>query len=315
MAVYKGTDAELTAVANAIRAKGGTSAQLEWPSGFVSAIEAIPVPSPGPEIVSWASGTDEQIVALIEAAHDGTIDLQQDAGWAVGDVRTIRVSEFTTPSSGGSKRHPEQDIDIVITSFDDYMNCGCVLQFDFKDAVCNDYSGTGSNVYCGDPMNDTSSCNGGYTGNSTYPDRSRMYRYVIPSLVDALPAWLKNILISFSLVSCNEWYDSSLVTSSGHKLALRSEYEVFGESTRSKVAEGSQISYYSTSANRIKKIGHDNSVSERSGNAGIWWLRSMDKSYTSGSYAQKMFCCVDSSGNDYGQGASGTNGLAPFGCL
>jgi hypothetical protein len=36
------TDTELTSVANAIRTKGGTSASLVYPAGFVSAIEAIP---------------------------------------------------------------------------------------------------------------------------------------------------------------------------------------------------------------------------------------------------------------------------------
>lgn len=35
-------DADLSAVADAIRAKGGTSAQLAFPAGFVSAVEAIP---------------------------------------------------------------------------------------------------------------------------------------------------------------------------------------------------------------------------------------------------------------------------------
>lgn len=35
-------DSDLTSVANAIRAKGGTSAQLVFPSGFVSAVDAIP---------------------------------------------------------------------------------------------------------------------------------------------------------------------------------------------------------------------------------------------------------------------------------
>lgn len=35
-------DADLTSVANAIRAKGGTSGQLAFPAGFVSAVEAIP---------------------------------------------------------------------------------------------------------------------------------------------------------------------------------------------------------------------------------------------------------------------------------
>lgn len=39
---YIASDTDLTAIANAIRTKGGTSAELEFPNGFVSAVEAIP---------------------------------------------------------------------------------------------------------------------------------------------------------------------------------------------------------------------------------------------------------------------------------
>lgn len=42
MANYIATDVELTAIANAIREKGGTSAPLTFPAGFVSAVEDIP---------------------------------------------------------------------------------------------------------------------------------------------------------------------------------------------------------------------------------------------------------------------------------
>lgn len=41
MADYLVTDTELTGVADAIRTKGGTSAALVWPSGYVDAIGAI----------------------------------------------------------------------------------------------------------------------------------------------------------------------------------------------------------------------------------------------------------------------------------
>lgn len=41
MANYKVTDSELTSIANAIRTKGGTSAQLEFPDDFISAVGAI----------------------------------------------------------------------------------------------------------------------------------------------------------------------------------------------------------------------------------------------------------------------------------
>lgn len=43
-------DADLTSVANAIRTKGGTSAQLAFPAGFVSAIQSIPSGGDLPDI-------------------------------------------------------------------------------------------------------------------------------------------------------------------------------------------------------------------------------------------------------------------------
>jgi len=42
MADYLVTDTELTSIADAIRTKGGTSASLTFPTGFVNAIDAIP---------------------------------------------------------------------------------------------------------------------------------------------------------------------------------------------------------------------------------------------------------------------------------
>lgn len=49
-------DSDLTSVADAIRAKGGTSASLAFPSGFVSAVEAIPS----------GGGGEAEIAALIQ---------------------------------------------------------------------------------------------------------------------------------------------------------------------------------------------------------------------------------------------------------
>ena len=80
------------------------------------------------QLVPWSSGTDDQIVAMIQAAHNGDIDLQTDGGWAVGDMRTITVDAF----SAWGYDFPQQDIDIVISEFGDYNNCGSVMQFDFK---------------------------------------------------------------------------------------------------------------------------------------------------------------------------------------
>lgn len=55
-------DSSLTAVANAIRAKGGTSAQLAFPAGFVSEIGNIPSGGGGISI-DWADVTEVTIGA------------------------------------------------------------------------------------------------------------------------------------------------------------------------------------------------------------------------------------------------------------
>ena len=55
MSTYRVSDTDLTSVANAIRTKGGTSEQLEFPTDFVSAISAISTGSS--EMTLLASGT------------------------------------------------------------------------------------------------------------------------------------------------------------------------------------------------------------------------------------------------------------------
>lgn len=63
MAEYLTNTTDLTAVANAIRAKGGTSAPLVYPDGFVSAINAIETGGGG--------GSDELVNSLIERTISG----------------------------------------------------------------------------------------------------------------------------------------------------------------------------------------------------------------------------------------------------
>lgn len=67
MADYKVTDTELTSIANAIRTKGGTQAQLEFPTGFVSAVNAIPTGGGGDD--DWKS-----LVNYIESSGTQWID-------------------------------------------------------------------------------------------------------------------------------------------------------------------------------------------------------------------------------------------------
>lgn len=270
---------------------GAEQTYMAWMDGTP---EPRPEPEPGPEPTpdpptpggsSWTNGTDEQVAALLDAAAAGTIDLQEDAGWRVGDVRTIRLSAFT---GGGNTAYAAQDVHIVISSFAEYMSCGNVLQFDFADYL-NTFQRINPN------WNDA----GGYGA-------SEMYTATLPAMVEALPAWLKLRLKTFSvLASEGDPNYSTIETVTGNKLALRSEVEVTGTTEHSNPGEGSQIPYYNTVSHRIKTFADG---TQYPGQYNGWWERSSTKRNYS-------FCYISGDGGAYSHFADQPLGLAPFGCL
>lgn len=66
-------DADLTSVANAIRTKGGTSASLAFPSGFVSAIADIPSGGGGWTEITAASSASNAMTCFILLFPNATI--------------------------------------------------------------------------------------------------------------------------------------------------------------------------------------------------------------------------------------------------
>lgn len=95
MSNYIVTDTDMTLVADAIRAKGATGALLLWPSGFVSAVGAIP--SGGGDI-----GTVESISALY---HPGD-------HWVFNNDTLAEVKPYITVIG-----HTTGGIDVVVSDF------------------------------------------------------------------------------------------------------------------------------------------------------------------------------------------------------
>ena len=75
MANYLTTDTELTSIADAIRTKGGTQAQLTYPTGFVNAINAIPT----------GGGTVENAASLYAANTGNKYEITLDNNGAYGE--------------------------------------------------------------------------------------------------------------------------------------------------------------------------------------------------------------------------------------
>ena len=247
---------------------------------LVYTLKTLPHPAKtvnGVEIVGFDWGTDEQIAAVLDAAKAGTIDLQEDAGWRVGDMRRISIGAFT---GGGGSSHAAQNVDIVISSFDDYNECGCIMQFDFVEALAT-----------GQRMNASNTTAGGYGS-------SEMCTTTLPALVEALPEWLKTRLATFNVVANGG--SSNVVTVADQKLALRSTMEIFGSKQHSQIEEGTQIQLYKLGYYRPKLRGY-------SGSTNLWWERSV--------YSGSHFCLVYSDGSSSIANASDAYGIAPFGCI
>ena len=249
-------------------------------------LQTNPMPVPpsvaGIQMASFSYGTDAQIAAILDAAAAGTIDLQRDAGWKVGDQRVLSIAAFT---AGGNVAEPAQNVAIVITSFEEYMGCGNVMQFDFACALSSYVR-----------MNATATTAGGYGA-------SEMKTVTLPALVEALPDWLKTRLKTFSVLAGSGGASPSsqtVETVTDNKLALRSEVEVYGSNPQSPAGEGTQAEYYSGGSYlRAKPQGI-------AGNDTTWWMRSA---------STNSYFLTASSGNSNIQSASSPEGLAAFGCL
>lgn len=244
----------------------------------------------GVKLVSWTYGSDEDIAAMIDAANQGLIDLQEDAGWRVGEFRTIHVGAWT---GGGNVSHAAVDIKIAISQFGDYNECGSVMQFDFFELFPEKQRMAASNTNAG-----------GYSA-------TEMYTTTLPALVEALPSWLKTRLKTFR-VAATEGNQSATVEMIGNnKLALRSASEVRTTPNAAyfSVPEGSEAQFYratpdsSSSGTRTKYKAGTYSSSED------WWLRSPATNSTS------SFGSITYAGTDSTQSASYVYCIAPFGCI
>lgn len=245
-------------------------------------------------IVTWAGGTDAEIVAMVEAADRGEINLADY--WAVGQERQVTLSSMEATGVGES--HVAQTVTMVL------MNAGgktlanatasgrteCSFIVGLKNGLSN--GTTDEYGY----MNSSSTNSGGWDSCARRTWCNSVFRNAIPSSIRNIFKQHLNITADGS--------STSTATSTDY-FALPAEKEVFGSTTyANSIAESSltQFLYYSTSSNRIKTKGD-------SGSADLWWERSPISDY---SY---YFCLVSSDGSAYCYSAYSTRLIAPFGCI
>ena len=246
-----------------------------------------------PSLVTWAGGTDEEIVAMVAAADRGEINLSDY--WAVGDTRTVQLSAMDATGVGES--HAEQNVELVL------MHAGGYELADSK--TCNFVVGQKDSLAEGGYMNSTNTNLDSWEGSARRVWCNNEYK-------NAMPVSLLPIFKQFKTITAQEHNGTTLKTSLDY-FALPAEREVFGAgygydgkgyaNNTEAACEGIfQFDYYKTDSNRIKKLG-------KTGSANEWWERSPFHNISSG------FCFVSSVGAARNGGAKFSFGLAPFGCI
>ena len=245
------------------------------------------------KIVTWSGGTDEEIVAMVEAADRGEINLSDY--WAVGDTRTVQLSAMSATGVGES--HSAQEVDLVL------MHAG---GYELTDgSTCNFVVGQKDSLAEGGYMNSNGMNTDSWEGSERRAWCNDEYK-------NAMPASLSPIFKQFKTITAETYNGTTLKTSLDY-FALPAEREVFGagygyagkgyaNNTEAACEDIFQFEYYQTAANRIKKLGI-------SGSARPWWERSPNYSDSN------RFCSVASGGGEASGIASNAHGLAPFGCI
>ena len=256
------------------------------------------------KIVAFATGTDEEIAAMIEAHYNDKINISNY--WAVGDMRTVHLSAMAATGVGES--HRAQDVQFVIGDFehDDLTTpinghtkaAVTILQKDcLMDAsnASNPVNGSGNteNGY----MNSSATNAGGWKSCARRTWCNSVYFNALPS------AWQSMVKTVNKKVSVGS--NSSTIETVQDKIFLAAEIEIFGSTTYSFAGEGTQYQYYkNATANRYKLPKWSSSSSSMN-----YWERSPGDSSSS------LFCNVNFVGYAYWSNASNTNSIAPCLCI
>ena len=245
------------------------------------------------KIVTWAGGTDKEIVAMVEAADAGLINLSDY--WAVGDTRTVQLSAMSATGVGES--HSAQEVDLVL------MHAG---GYELADGTtCNFIVGQKDALATYGYMNSTSTNSGSWDGCARRTWCNEAYK-------NAIPESLRSIFKQFKTITAETYNGTTLKTSLDY-FALPAAKEIFGGTATSAGSSTSysnltefnalfQFEWYKTSSNRIKKKGIG-------GSSAYWWGRSPNYGKSD------SFCSVGTGGTANRIYADNSYGLAPFGCI
>lgn len=326
MAEYLINATDLTKVASAIREKGGTSASLVYPAGFVSAIQAIQTGAPLQIIVTTSAG------ATVTATKDsktvsGTADTNGKCILTVTEAGTWTVTAATASSTNtadivvGTANVDMIMIDPVFGNnswaaiikacqekqVPDTWNVGnsCNMTINNKTYAIDiigknhdDYADGSGKAPLTFQMHTTYATqykmNGAEYNNCGWKNCLVRTSNAFPKLKQVMPAEVVAALKGVTKKT-TAGDASSAIDTTTDTLFLLSEIEVQGTRTHSYAGEGTQYAYYKTAANRKKNRA--------------WYLRSPRINSTS------CFCRTGWDGDADWSVASEVDGIAAAWCF
>lgn len=311
MAEYLTNTADLTAVADAIRAKGGTSAQLVYPTGFVSAIQTIQTgvtpqlivtttagatvtATKGSKTVSGTAGTDGTCTLVLAEAGEWSVTAALGAN---SRTQTVLIGTQTTNLILLKDSFAENSWDAIIAACQSGSVPSTWAVGDSKTMTINatdykidiigknhdDYSDKSGKApltfQIHDCYNTIYSMNGSSTNSGGWRD-CVMRNNRLPDILTRMPTEVQNGIREVNK-KASVGSQSSTIEIVSDKLFLLSEIEVFGSVTVSAAGEGTQYAYYAAGGSKVKNV---------SGSSRAWWERSPATDYNG------SFCTVTSSG-------------------
>lgn len=303
MALDKAVDsaqlnADLTEVADAIRTKGGTSAQLAFPDGFVSAVQAIEG-APDLQIVVTTSAGATVTATKGSKTVSGTADASGNCTLIVDEVGTWTVTAATASTTKtadvvvGTANVDLVMIDPVFgnnswatiikacqekqvpSTWNVGDSCNMTINnttyaIDIVGKNHDDYAdGSGkapltfqlhASYSVVYRMNSTATNAGGWKS-------CLMRSTYLPAVLDLMPSEVKNAIREVSKKT-SAGRQSSTIETTADKLFLLSQVEVFDSEYHTASGEGDQYDYY--------RNGNTTDKTVVNGSENVWWTRSPD---------------------------------------
>ena len=333
MALDKAVDsaqlnADLTAVADTIRTKGGTSAQLAFPDGFVSAVQAIKGAPDLQIVVTTSAGAtvtatkgSKTVSGTADASGHCTLVVDESGTWSVtataggySDTADVIVG------TNSLELYPMPVLDPVFADNDwaaiiaacragvvpdtwavgnskTMLINGVDYQIDIIGKNHDTYTAGGKapltlqlhDCYADQKaMNSSNTNSGGWTS-------CAMRSTHLPAILALMPTEVQNGIREVNKLT-SAGGQSSTINTTADKLFLLSEVELFGSAASySAAGEGTQYAYYTADSRRVKK---------QNGSAAYWWERSPIVS------TYNRFCLVSTDGGVDYDDASYARGVA-----